>query len=377
METNIQKQDFSQLLAQVKTIDNVFSQVVQKAINRAITARNWLIGYRIVHYEQQGSHRAEYGEKIVDRLAEELNSPSLTAVNLRLYRKFYQEYPDLVAPILEYVGNQDGQFRLAIGKMEMPILQSPIIKSDHTPYIDAETLFSSLSFTHFVQLLPVKDPLARTFYEVETIKGTWSTRELKRQIRTNYFERTALSHAPEKMSTAVQTQSQKDSLQQLVKSPHVYEFLGLRAKDVIEESDLEQALMDHLQEFMLELGTGFCFEARQKRILIDDEYYFCDLVFYHRILKCHVIVELKAREFAYPDVTQLNMYVAYFRDKIMQSDDNPPIGILLCTEVGKEQVKYATAGMDEHLFISKYQLQLPSVERLTEWLRQETKEISK
>ena len=150
---------------------------------------------------------------------------------------------------------------------------------------------------------------------------------------------------------------------------------GIQNCDIVEESDFEKILITHIQNFILELGDGFCFEARQKRILIDNEYFFVDLVFYHRVLKCHVLVELKTRKFNYIDIAQLNMYVSYYRDKIMRFDDNAPIGILLCTDASTEMVKYATAGMDENLFISKYLLQLPSKESLIEFLNNELKQL--
>ena len=214
-------------------------------------------------------------------------------------------------------------------------------------------------------------PIARVFYELETIKGTWSVRELKRQIHTNYFERSAISRNPEKMSSYILSGSEKMDLRELVKAPFVYEFLGMKDTEIIEESDLEQALINHLEEFILELGNGFCFETRQKRFLIDDDYFFCDLVFYHRILKCHVLIDLKAKKIKYSDIAQMNLYLSYYRHNIMQENDNPPIGILMCTEAGKELVKYATEGIDKNLFIQKYKLNLPSEERLTEWLIQE------
>lgn len=223
----------------------------------------------------------------------------------------------------------------------------------------------------------VENPLARTFYELETIKGVWTVRELKRQIDTNYFERSAISTNPEKMSLVVQSKTQKMDLQDVIKTPYVYEFLGLKDSEVVDESDLENALMDHLEEFLLELGTGFCFEARQKRIVVDDEYFFCDLVFYHRILKCHVLVDLKASKIKYDDIAQMNLYLSYYKKNVMQKDDNPPVGILMCTEAGKELVEYASSGIDENLFVQKYKLNLPEPEKLTQWLKNEVEKLSK
>ena len=167
----------------------------------------------------------------------------------------------------------------------------------------------------------------------------------------------------------------QQSLHETVKSPFIFEFLGLDAKSVVEESDLESALMDHLQDFMLELGNGFCFEKRQKRILIDAEYYFMDLLFYNRIARFGVILEVKSHKLDYKDVAQLNMYLSYYRKNMMQPGDNPPVGILLCTAAGKEMVEYATSGIDERLFVSEYMLRLPSEEELKAWLMNELKEL--
>ena len=208
------------------------------------------------------------------------------------------------------------------------------------------------------------------------IKRTWSVRELQRQIDTNYYERSGWSKRPEELARMVQNNAEMATLAMDIKSPFVFEFLGLRAKDVVEESDLESALIDNLQEFILELGMGFCFEERQKKLLIDDRYYKADLVFYHRILKRHVIIELKAHRLDYADVAQLNMYLAYYRKNIMLVDDNEPIGILLCSEVGQEMAEYTMMGTDANMFLSKYQLELPSTERITEFLRKENEGLN-
>lgn len=251
-----------------------------------------------------------------------------------------------------------------------------IAKLDSDLQLPADKLFSRLSFTHFSFIMSVENPLARVFYELETMKGVWTVRELKRQIDTNYFERSGISSNPAKMSQYVQNKAEQMSLAETIKSPYVYEFLGLKDTEIIEEDELEQALIDHLEEFILELGTGFCFEARQKRVLVDDEYYFCDLVFYNRILKCHVLIDLKSARLKYDDVAQMNLYLSYFKHNVMQPDDNPPIGILMCTEAGKELVQYATDGIDDNLFVKKYRLALPVESKLTQWLKNEIKNFA-
>lgn len=382
--------DFKELESSVGNLNDVFEENTAKAINRNITARNWLIGFYIVNYEQHGEDRAAYGEKIVKNLAERLNKKNLSYRNLMLYRQFYLEFNVLEKPVYDYVLNEFHSDRKLVSNIHQDLIEDKTASKDcaitdctivQTPFaqlpedlqIPPERLFSHLSFTHFTLIMSVESPLARVFYELETIKGTWTVRELKRQIHTNYFERSAISKNPAKMSRSVQSTSEKMNLAELVKTPYVYEFLGLKDSDIVEESDLEQALINHLEEFILELGNGFCFESRQKRILVDDDYFFCDLVFYHRILKCHVLIDLKAAKIKYDDIAQMNLYLSYFRHAIMQADDNPPVGILMCTEAGKELVKYATDGIDENLFVQKYRLALPDEKKLTEWLKNEVK----
>ena len=388
MEKNI---DFNGLCNAISKIDEAFEENTAKAINKNITARNWLTGYYIVHYEQNGNDRAKYGEKTLQRLAERLNKKSLSYRNLRLYRQFYMEFKNLARPVLKFTAAEFGSNRLltdnlGIGLATLPpteidlasgdcqIGQAVIAQSEKVE-IPPETLFNKLPFTHLALIMSVEKPLARTFYELETIKGVWSSRELKRQIDSNYFERTALSKDPAKMSAIVQSRITQSAtplkLQDVVKSPYVYEFIGFKGNDVVEESDLENALMNHLEEFLLELGNGFCFETRQKRILVDDDYFFCDLVFYHRILKCHILIDLKASKIKYDDIAQMNLYLAYYRKNVMEKGDNPPVGILMCTKAGKELVEYTTAGIEESLFVQKYKLNLPAEDELTKWLKNE------
>ena len=296
-------------------------------------------------------------------------------------------YPHLAKQICKYlnstfsiVQSPIAQLQL-IDKEENTIGQLVIAQSvdvlPSTVQVSPENLFNKLSFTHLAAILPLKDPLQRAFYETMAIRGTWSVRELQRQIDTNYYERSGWSQKPEQLAQLVDSKAEKNELSLDIKSPFVFEFLGLPAKNVVEETDLEQALIDNLQDFILELGMGFCFEERQKKMLIDDRYFKADLVFYHRILKRHVIIELKARRLDYTDTAQLRMYLAYFQKNIMQPDDNPPIGILMCTEVGQEMAEYTLMDIDEDVFISKYELQIPSKERMTEFLRKENKELGK
>ena len=228
-------------------------------------------------------------------------------------------------------------------------------------------LISRLSYSHIREIMAIDDPLARYFYEQECIKCTWSVRELRRQISTNLYVRAGISTNPEKM-LSLPSMKGHDSNELQIREPFTFEFLGLRAQEVVTEQDIEDALITHLQEFILELGKGFCFESRQKRIVIDDEYYYPDLVFYNRYLHCSVILELKDSEFSHENLGQLNAYVSYYRENEMQPGDNPPIGILLCTRKGKKMVEYALAGMDNQLFVSTYMLQLPDKKTLEDFL---------
>ena len=232
-------------------------------------------------------------------------------------------------------------------------------------------LISKLSFSHLTEIMTQDDPIARFFYETECIKGTWSVRELRRQISTNLYFRSGVSKDPKKLLASIAPEVNTPAL--AIRQPFTFEFLGLKAKDAVTENDLEDALIDHLQEFLLELGKGFCFEDKQKRMIIDDEYYFADLVFYNRILHCNVIVELKNDEFRHAYLGQLNAYVSYYKENEMHEGDNPPIGILLCTRKGKKMVEYALAGMDNQLFVSTYMLQLPDKTTLERFLEEELK----
>ena len=210
--------------------------------------------------------------------------------------------------------------------------------------------------------------MKRSFYEAECIRGGWSARELKRQIASLYYEHSGLSKDKKKLAELVSAKAEADSPALTIRDPYVFEFLGIKVREVMGESELEDSLLDKLQEFLLELGHGFCFEARQKRILIGDEHFFVDLVFYHRILKCHVLIELKVDRFSHEHMGQLNTYVSWFKRNVMMDGDNLPVGILLCTQKDHALVEYALAGMDNNPFVSKYQLELPKKEEIERFL---------
>ena len=231
----------------------------------------------------------------------------------------------------------------------------------------AEDIIAKLSFSHIVEIMTLEDSFERFFYETECIKCCWNVQELRRQIATNLFFRSGISQNPKKLLATTKTNN-ISSLS--IKEPFSFEFLGLRAEQFT-ETDLENALINHLQEFILELGKGFCFEARQKRMIIDDEYYYADLVFYNRILHCNVIIELKNDEFKHADLSQLNAYVSYYRENEIREGDNLPVGILLCTKKGTKMVEYALAGLDNKIFVSTYMLTLPDKKQLEDFLKKE------
>lgn len=374
--------NFELLVNTIQKTHNLLQQNAIKSVNKHLTIRNWLIGFYIVEFEQKGQDRATYGEKILAELAKALKIAGLGETNLKLSRQFYLVYPQISQTLsdqLQLLGFNPIR-QTASDKLQNPdnqiteIMQMPFAQLN-TPQNDLqvppERLINNLSFSHFTLLFPIQDPLKRTFYEIECMKGNWSHSELKRQITTLYFERSGMSNDPEKLSRIVHEKSQTLLPADIIKSPFTFEFLGLKAKDVVYESDLEQALIDHLEEFLIELGHGFCFEAKQKRILIGDRYYFIDLVFYHRILKCHVLVDLKMKEVEHENIGQLKTYINYYKKNICMPDDNPPVGLLLVTENNKELVEYAVADTDKDLFVSKYILELPSTDQLKDFIKKE------
>lgn len=333
--------DFDALVGSIVHIHRQTQDIATKAVNVSLTLRNWLIGYRIVEFEQLGEDRAAYGERLLSTLAERLSAAGLKRVDVRELRRFrllYGVYPQIretMTPEL-LVGLGVGSLLPFIDPRPLPKRETLSPESSSVepanPQFTPPDLIHRLSFSHLAELLDLSDETQRRFYEIECIRGNWSVRELRRQIASLYYERSGLSKNKAKLSAL--THSKADTLQpaQIIRDPYVFEFLGLRAQDTMGESDLEDALLDRLEKFLLEMGHGFCFEARQKRILIGDEHFFVDLVFYHRVLKCHVLVELKTGAFSHEHLGQLNTYLAYYKKHQMTAGDQPPIGILLCTK---------------------------------------------
>jgi len=369
------KYTFNQLVRDVSFVHNITSSSARSAVNQLLTIRNWIIGAYIVEYEQKGCDKAEYGSHLLENLSKSLRIKGLERNQLNLCRIFYLKYPQIYSTVSSKL--EQGYLLPGMSKLLNEKGLADNMKKCSTASSRFETppdiLVSKLSFSHIREIMTLDDPFERFFYEIECIKGIWSVRELRRQISSNLYFRAGISQKPELLIENLDEVGCNPEIS--IKDPFAFEFLGIEAKEVVSETDLEKALMDHLQDFLLEMGTGFCFEARQKRILIDDDYYFPDLILYNRILHCSVIVELKNEEFSHENLGQLDAYVSYYKENEMYEGDNPPIGILLCTRKGKKMVEYAKAGMDNNLFVSTYMLHLPDKSQLEEFLIRELREI--
>ena len=371
--------NFDALVTSIVHIHQQTQDFAAKAVNVALTLRNWLIGYRIVEFEQQGQDRATYGESLMDTLALRLASHGLTRVTpreLRRYRQLYQVYPQIWESLAPKSLAQQGFGPLLhlLPPSPKPIRASVTPESGRVE-TGSPRLIHRLSFTHLNELIQLPDDTQRRFYEIECIRGNWSVRELRRQIASLYYQRSGLSNDKAKLSALAHAAADTLLPAHIIRDPYVFEFLGLRSRDVMAESDLEDALLDRLQDFLLELGHGFCFEARQKRILLGDEHFFIDLVFYHRLLKCHILVELKTDTFRHEHLGQLNTYVAYYKKHQMVPGDQPPIGILLCTRKNDALVEFALGDLSNQIFVSRYAVELPRKEEMERFIAQLGKEV--
>lgn len=374
--------DFNFLISQIQLTDDFFKERIGRTIDRHLTIRNWLLGFYIVEFEQKGEDRAAYGKSLLQKLSEKLDTPGLSFRSLKLFRQFYHAYPIIGQTVSAFLQDDSiGQTLSAQFNLQAPNpTHQPSSDESKAIWIsnyqvEPDKLLSNLSFSHFVELIKIDAPLKRAYYEIECIKGVWSVRELKRQIASLTYERSAAADNPQAMTANFATDAEKLSPDQLIKTPYVFDFLGLPDGILGSESDLENALIGELKHFIMELGHGFCFEGQQQKIIIGGEYFFIDLVFYHRILKCHVLIELKIDEFSHAHAGQLNTYLQYVKNQVQQADDKPPIGILLCTNQNEELVQYALGGMDENLFVSHYQTALPTTEQLEQFLKAEKKKL--
>ena len=307
-----------------------------RAVNSAMVQAYWNIGRIIVEEEQQGKARAEYGATLIPVLSKRLTAEfgkGFTENNLWYMRQFHLTFPNLHA------------------------------------------LRGELSWTHYRLLLKVEKEEARGFYLEETVRSNWSTRDLERQIHSLFYERLLLSK-DKKAALELAAEGQRvRTAQDLIKDPYVLEFLGVRENRIVQEKDLEQGLMDRLQEFLLELGKGFAFVARQRRITIDGDHFYVDLVFYNYLLKCFVLIDLKVGKLTYHDTGQMDFYVRYFEQEEKQAGDNPTIGLILCSDRSEAMVRYTLLADSQQIFASRYKLHLPTEEELARELQEERNQI--
>lgn len=323
-------EDYNQLINSIGELLDSARKQVAKTINTILVKTYWEIGKRIIEYEQKGEKRADYGEELLRRLSKDLKSKygkGFSRSNLQYMRLLYIEYPK------------------------------------------CQTLSGKLSWSHYVELLSVTDDLARGFYEKQCIKENWSVREIKRQVNSALFERTALSKDKKGVLELAKKGQVIEKEEDIIKDPYVLEFLKIPEKYQYTEKELEQRLINNLQMFLLELGKGFAFVSRQYRITLNNNHFYVDLVFYHTILKCFVLIDLKVGKTTHQDIGQMNMYLNYFKTEEGGEGDNPPVGIVLGAEKDNILVEYALGGISNKLFVSRYKLYLPDKKELKQRLK--------
>ncbi len=334
---------------------NAARHAAARNINALMTASYWEIGRRIVEAEQRGKRRAGYGEHLIQRLSLDLTQQfgrGFSARNLEQMRQFY-----LTRAIPQTVSAESPkQFTTAVAKKSQTA-SAPLVWSELANAF-------SLPWSAYVRLLSVKDDHARQFYEVEALRGGWSVRQLDRQIGSQFYERTALSKNKAAMLTkgAVAKPEDAISADEAVKDPYVLEFLNL--KDEYSESQLEEALIHRLEDFLLELGSDFTFVGRQRRLRIDQTWYRVDLLFFHRRLRCLVIIDLKLSSLTHADVGQMHMYCNYAKENWTLPDENPPVGLILCADKGHALARYALDGLPNKIMAANYKTVLPDAEVL-------------
>lgn len=465
--------NYSGLIKSITGATHRLQEQVATAANQALVIRNWLVGAWLVEFEQNGKDRAKYGQKLLETVAADLAQKEIKGLTdprvLRDCRVLYRVYPQIRGSVTRELGiialpAVTGETSTPAGKRirgsatrELP---PPLVLED----------LMRLSWTHLQELIRIDDPWSRAFYENECLKGRWSIRQLQRQIGSLLYERTGLSTDKRAVIQRARTQEPRQTISDVLRDPYILEFTGLAERTEYSELDLETVLLDHLQKFLLELGRGFCFEARQFRITEGRKHHRIDLVFYHRLLRCHVLIDLKIRPFKPADAGQIhpvrysyadhvllrlrsskpqrrkllhrfherfatanrgtsgragdfhersvasrtrllrsmpvtgrrdqagkvseermgktlhqgasrelshgvNFYVNWFKANMMEDDDQPPVGILLCSDSDGTEVEFATAGMDQKLFVSRYLVALPSVEKLRRFLEADRERI--
>lgn len=359
--------ELGSLVSELRSLIHSARHAVATTVNTLQVLTNFEIGRRIVEHEQKGEKRAEYGAELLielsARLTEEFGN-GFSSTNLRLMRQFFLEYRERIDPLPSAVFVHRQICQTVSDKFES-ISQTLSAESGNPPF--------TLSWSHYVLLLTTQKTDERRFYEIEACQSGWSFRELKRQIASSLYERLALGKDKDgirKLATEGQIMAKPEDI---LKEPYVLEFLGLDEKSGYSESDLESAIIDQLEQFLLELGKGFLFEARQKRFTFDEDHFFVDLVFYNRLLRCYVLIDLKLDKLNHQDLGQMQMYVNYFDRYVKTDDENPTIGILLCKRK-KQAVVELTLPADANIHAREYSLYLPSKEllqqKLMDWARQ-------
>lgn len=372
--------DIRTLLSSIRDTHEWFAGQAARQINTSLTLRNWLIGMYLFEYEQKGQDRAEYGNALYQTIAARAKSFGLRGMgksNLYGFRTFYLSYPQVFQFLTAKLQPSENQliFRVTEHASEqIQIVQSATGKSSGIVPNDIHQLLNRLTYTHFVELLRCDTDLKRTFYETQAMLNNWNVKELSRAMDSMLFERTGLSTDKAAVLEKHRSGSGLD-IADYLKNPMVLEFLGLKEMPAYSETDLEQAIINHLQDFLMEVGRGFCFEARQRRISFDNRHYRIDLVFYHRILKCHVLIDLKIGPFDHADAGQMNLYLNYYRENEMTEGDNLPVGIILCAEKNHSLVHYATGNLPQPIFVNKYLVNLPSEAELLQIIQEEQEKL--
>ncbi|MEN6509966.1 MAG: PDDEXK nuclease domain-containing protein [Smithella sp.] len=332
-----------------------------RAVNAIMTATYWEVGRRIVEYEQKGKTRAGYGEELLKRLSSDLGcrfQRGFGVDNLQRFRSFYLTYPtELIYATLsrKSSGQSPAEKYATPSRISLPSSASATAGYD----LNAVAACFPLSWSAYVRLLSVKSDPARKFYETEAFRGGWSVRQLDRQINSQFYERTALSKNKAAMLSRGQKQEPADVLtpEEEIKEPYILEFLGL--KDEYSENDLEDALISHLEHFLLELGGDFCFVGRQKRLRIGDDWYRVDLLFFHRRLRCLMVIDLKLGRFTHADAGQMHLYLNYAREHWMRDNENPPIGLILCAQKNDALARYTLDNLPNKVLAAEYRTTLP------------------
>lgn len=346
---------YDAVFAEIAGILDAARSSAARSVNSIMTAAYWLIGRRIVRTEQRGEKRAAYGEKLLRRLADDLGrryGRGFGVDNLQRFRAFYLGYPP------EWISATASRKTTAGDRIGNDAKPSRISR-EKPSLADIAGCFA-LPWSAYVRLLAVKNEMARNFYETETLRGGWSVRQLDRQINSQFFERTALSRDKAAMLRKGGKERPEDRIrpEEEIKDPYVLEFLGL--KDEYSETDLEAALIRHLESFLLELGGDFCFIGRQKRLRVGDEWYRVDLIFFHRRLRCLVIIDLKLGKFSSADAGQMHLYLNYAREHWIRPGENPPVGLILCARNDEAVAHYALAGLPNRVLAAEYRTVLPT-----------------